>query len=149
MQEIWKPIKDYEGLYEVSSFGRVMSVPRLIKRPNNYDMFLKGKLKVNNIQATRKGNYRRMRVTLNKDSINKTHKVHRLVAKAFIPNPDNKPQVNHKDFNPLNNTVDNLEWMTNTENYQYSLNAGRGGKMNAGINNGMHKKKLNKETKKR
>lgn len=102
MKEIWKDCKGYEGEYQVSNFGRVWSVKR-----QNYltpHSHTKGYLKVT------------MRA---KNGKTKIEYVHRLVALAFINNPDNLPQVNHKDENKTNNHVDNLEWCTCKENINY------------------------------
>lgn len=102
-KEYWKPVVGYEGLYEVSNFGRVKSLKfgkeRILK------------------QKIRGGYYS---VGLSKNGIVKTYQVHRLVAEAFIDNTDNLPQVNHKDENKLNNSVDNLEWC----DAQYNCNYG-------------------------
>lgn len=100
-EEIWKDIIGYEGLYQVSNFGR-------IKNKNNLIMSL---------SRNRSGpNYRYM-VWLSKQDKKKPFLVHRLVAEAFIPNPNEKPTVNHIDGNPLNNHLDNLEWATKSENH--------------------------------
>ena len=118
MREEWKDIKGYEGLYQVSNLGRIKSLPKKIKMRNQYtekEMILK--------QETDKRGY--ARITLCKE--NEKHKqaqVHRLVAIAFIPNKKNKPQINHKDGNKLNNNVDNLEWVTAKENTQHALRIG-------------------------
>ena len=105
-KEIWKDIKGYEGLYQVSNLGRVKSLPR-----KNHP-----KEEFRNLSPDSKGY---LRVNLFKNNKGKTHKVHRLVAEAFIPNPNNYPQVNHKDENKANNNVDNLEWCTNKYNVNY------------------------------
>ena len=108
MTEIWKPVVGFEGLYEVSNLGRVKSL---------YDQF------------------KRPRVLIRKESVKpegycyldlkgKQFYVHRLVAMAFIENPQNKPFVNHKDSNPSNNHVDNLEWVTHAENAQHGYKHG-------------------------
>lgn len=102
--EIWKDIEGYEGLYQVSNYGRVKS---LNKR--------KGRILK---PAKDKGGY--LRVALHKQGTQKHYKIHRLVAQAFIPNPQNLPQVNHKDENPTNNTVQNLEWCDCQYNIDYS-----------------------------
>lgn len=99
LEEVWKDIEGYEGLYQVSSWGRVRSVFRYYK-------ILRG-LKTTN-------GY--LRVALCKNGKTKFHSVHRVVAQAFIPNPQNKPQVNHIDENKDNNHVENLEWCTAKEN---------------------------------
>lgn len=104
--EIWKPKKDYEGLYEVSNFGNVMSL--------NYRGTGKSKLLKPN--KNKKGY---LHVSLCKNGKLKTFRVNRLVAETFIPNPDNLPQVNHKDENKENNSVENLEWCTPKYNCNY------------------------------
>lgn len=105
MEEIWKDIEGYEGLYQVSNMGRVKSVRKNI--------------------ILREGISRGYSVlNLSKNGKPLTKKVHRLVANAFIPNPDNLPQVNHKDENKANNCVENLEWC----DCKYNLNYGTGNK---------------------
>lgn len=98
MKELWKDIKDYEGIYQVSNLGRVKRVAT--------GRVLKGC----------KDKYGYLRVDLCKNGKHKNHKIHRLVAQAFIPNTENKLEVNHIDENKTNNTVSNLEWMTAKEN---------------------------------
>jgi hypothetical protein len=112
--EVWKDIENYEGLYQVSNLGNVRSLDRVINSCYNSKQLIKGKVKV---QELKNDGY--MRVTLHKDGKGKHHYVHRLVAEAFIPNPDDLPQVNHKDENKTNNNVDNLEWCTNEYNHTY------------------------------
>lgn len=105
MNEIWEDIKGYPN-YEVSNLGRVKNKNRnkIIK-----NFFNKGyKL-----------------VSLNKNNKRKTFRLHRLVAEAFIPNPDNLPQVNHKDEDKTNNRVDNLEWCTHDYNSKYGTRGKR------------------------
>ena len=103
MEEIWKPIIGYENHYEISSIGRVRNVQRN-KLVKSY--------------VSKKG-YRRVQIAI--DTIKKNYFVHRLVADAFIPNPEGKNVVNHKDFDRSNNSVDNLEWVTSQENAHYSM----------------------------
>lgn len=133
MKEIWKDVVGYEGLYKVSNFGNVLTLPKI--REVLYKKGIhKGKLvkhtgfKEPYMMTPRKDNfsrrpggklYSRLLVPLRKDGKRKMWKIHRLVATAFIENPEGKKTVNHKDNNPLNNYVDNLEWMTNKENCQY------------------------------
>ena len=109
--EIWKSIKGYEGHYFVSNLGSV-------KTNNHYGS---GK---DAILKPAKDNKGYLRVSLTKDKILKTYKVHRLVALAFIENPNNKPQVNHKNGIKTDNRIDNLEWCTNTENVHHAINLG-------------------------
>lgn len=105
-EEIWKDIPDYEGLYQVSNLGRVK---RIIFTNNKYNFeketILKGWI-------TRGYRY----VSLCNNGFSKKYRVHRLVAEAFIPNPDNLPMINHKDENKQNNNAKNLEWCTQKEN---------------------------------
>ena len=105
MGEIWKDIKDYEGLYQVSNFGRVKSLSRMIKKRKCEEI-----IKVPSI--TNKGYYR---LPLCKYGKIKYYHIHRLVAEAFIPNLENKPTVDHIDRNKLNNEVSNLRWATYKE----------------------------------
>lgn len=111
-KEFWKPIVDYEGLYEVSSFGRVRSLPRKTTKGGIMSFYID--------KSKRHRNYSRPTLRLSKNGKTKLHHICRLVALAFISNPENKPEVNHKDFNPKNNRVDNLEWTTRKENHTYS-----------------------------
>lgn len=110
--EIWKPIKGYEGLYEVSNLGRVKSLPR--RGTYGIEHILK--------PSPNKKGYPQVQLCKNSEYCPK--RVHRLVAENFIPNPDNLPQVNHIDGNKLNNNVENLEWCTNEYNYKHSIKMG-------------------------
>ena len=116
MKEVWKPvpIKEFENSHSVSNLGRVKSNKRLIhnsKFKTKYTTQMNEKILVGNLRQ----GY--CDVKLNNK---KTFRVHRLVALAFIPNPDNKCCVNHKDGNKLNNNVSNLEWVTNQENMTHA-----------------------------
>ena len=102
-KEYWKPVVGYEGLYEVSNWGRVKSLKF-------------GKEKILKQSKNNKGY---CLVTLSKNGTHKHFQVHRLVALHFLPNPNNLPQINHKDENKTNNNVDNLEWCTNEYNHNY------------------------------
>lgn len=108
--EIWKPIGGYEGLYEVSNKGRVRSFHNATCKTKDKDGILR----------QFKGTY--YSVSLHKDKKQKTHDVHRLVADAFLPNPNNLPEVNHKNEDKLDNRVENLEWVTHKYNIAYSHN---------------------------
>lgn len=105
-EEVWKDIPSYEGLYQVSTFGNVRSLnyhrtgqARILKQGRDRDGYCQ--------------------VTLSNAGRPKSFKIHRLVATAFIPNPLNLPVINHKDENPLNNHVNNLEWCTVKYNRNY------------------------------
>ena len=98
--EVWKDIEDYKGLYQVSSWGRVKN--------SRTDMVLKFGKSLGYLQ-----------VGLYKNGNCRKYLIHRLVAQAFIPNPHNKPQVNHIDEDKENNRVDNLEWVTSKENINH------------------------------
>ena len=127
MEEIWKDIKGYEGLYQVSNLGRVKSLPRLMFNGKGYFMSKEKILKLGTANGYK-------RVTLCKNNEQEPFLVHRLVAEAFIPNPNNLPQVNHKidDFeHRSDNRVENLEWCTAEYNSNY----------------GTHNEKISKATK--
>ena len=102
MEEIWKEIKDYEGLYWVSNLGHVKNKHNKILVPEIRNSYYS--------------------VNLSKNGVRTHKRIHRLVAEAFIPNSKKLPMVNHKDENKLNNNVTNLEWCDNTYNTHYSRN---------------------------
>ncbi|MAO65071.1 MAG: hypothetical protein CL666_08725 [Balneola sp.] len=111
-QEIWKPVKGFEYFYEISNYGRVRSyrVNNLPLKRAKKPKILKGSVGPHyRGVAFGRGNY---------------FTVHTLVAKHFIPNPDNKPEVNHKDGNKLNNFYKNLEWATHQENMLHASQTG-------------------------
>lgn len=114
MNEIWKDIKDYEGLYQVSNLGRVKSLEKEHKINNNKTYLLKEKILKNMID---KNGYNY--VHLSKNNIQKRKAIHRLVMEAFIPNINNLPCINHKDENKTNNCIDNLEWCSYSYNNNY------------------------------
>lgn len=119
MKEIWKDIKHYKGLYQISNLGNVKSLKRLIadKRRSYWskERILKG-----GVTSTKKMQGYKF-VVLSKNKKTRSFYVHRLVASAFISNKKNKTQVNHIDGNKLNNNVDNLEWCTPLENTAHAI----------------------------
>ena len=106
MKEEWRDIEGYEDWYEISNLGRVRSIDNRKILKTNFS----------------KDGYER--VTITKDKITRNMSIHRLVAKAFIPNPYKLPQVNHIDGDKTNNNVDNLEWCTNQENHNHKMKNG-------------------------
>ncbi|MGM0846949.1 MAG: NUMOD4 domain-containing protein [Bacillota bacterium] len=124
MKEIWKPIKGYEGYYEVSNKGNVRSLDRTITINYKSGIVSTQKLKGLLLKPTKdRDGY--LRVGLRTGGKRWTIRVHRLVAIAFIPNPGNKPDVNHIDNNLENCCVSNLEWVTQRENRQHSVQTNR------------------------
>lgn len=124
-KEIWKDINNYDGLYQISNYGRVKS--------------LATRFKIDKVLKSKQTKIKYLSVVLCKDKHQNRKYIHRLVAQAFIPNPDNLPQVNHKDGDKTNNHYKNLEWCTPHENmlHAYKNNLkGNGEKMfNAKLNN--------------
>ena len=116
MKEVWRDIQGFEGVYQVSNFGRIRNI-----------LFLNGGRDKKSPRCRKE--IRILKTRIKKDGYCVVHlscgkkdyhlRVHRLVAMAFIPNPDNLPQVNHKDEDKTNNCVDNLEWCTARYNYEY------------------------------
>ena len=115
-KEIWKNIENYEGLYQVSNFGKVRSVKRKVKGLNGIEQVFKGRIL---IPENIKGYHR---VTLSKKNKQTRQLVHRIVAVCFISNIEEKRCVNHIDGNRFNNNVSNLEWCTHSENEKHSYN---------------------------
>jgi len=111
--EEWRNIQGYDG-YQVSNLGRVRSLDRWVKGKNDTMRFIKGSIL--KLELTHRGY---LQVSLYKNGKQKRMLIHRLVAMAFIPNTDNLSEINHKDENPLNNCVNNLEWCTHDYNLHY------------------------------
>lgn len=126
MEEVWKEIKGYEGLYSISNKGRIMNIKR-------------GRIKAYGMSRQ----YRN--VSLCKNGKMKAFTVHRLVAEAFIPNPLNKDQVDHIDTNPLNNEVTNLRWCNGKENNRNPLTRVHKSQSKKGERNPFHKSRLTGE----
>lgn len=107
MKEIWKPVKGYESLYQVSDNGRVRSshTGKYISQRVGYDGYV--------------------RVSLSNNGKQKSLFLHRLIGQAFVPNPNNYPEINHKDENKQNNSLSNLEWCTHKYNSNYGTRVNR------------------------
>ena len=118
-KEYWKPVVGYEGLYEVSNWGRVKSIKRIVKSPRGYRTVCERTLKPT------KDSHGYLCVSLYKEGKMKFVKIHRLVAEAFLDNPDNLPQINHKDEDKTNNHVNNLEWCDAKYNSNYGTRTER------------------------
>lgn len=139
MEEIWKDIKGYEGLYQVSNLGRIKSLQR-ITVGKKYGIH---KLKEKILKEGKCGKYNI--VILRKNGKNKTLYVHRLVAKTFINNSNNYPEINHKDGNTTNNNKENLEWCNRSYNIKHSYTVLKRKKSIQGLNKYVenHKRKVN------
>ena len=121
MREVWKDVIDYEGLYRISNLGGVRSCNKIRYQYNpNVSRIISATLtgKLMRSHPNKRGY---LSIKLRKNGKCNFHSIHRLVAKAFIPNPENKPNINHIDFNQLNNNKDNLEWCTQRENVQHAI----------------------------
>lgn len=119
MKEKWKDIKGYEGAYQVSNTGKIRSLDRMVNNKRTGKMFSKGVVKKIFLN-----NHGYPIIPLVTDGRRRTKSVHRLVAIAFISNPKNKKEVNHKDLDKENNHVSNLEWMTKSENMKHAYDNG-------------------------
>ena len=117
MKEVWKDIEGYEGLYQISSMGRVKSLPKTSLIQTKYSYYYRATKEM--ILKADKDKYGYEGISISSGGIKKRFTMHRLVAKAFISNPNNYTQINHKDENKLNNCVDNLEWCTVKYNNNY------------------------------
>ena len=119
--EQWKAIAGFEGRYEVSDEGRVRSLDRYVMSGRGGLRPLKGQIIVPEVLTSNRSSATYLKVKLCKNSKHYHRQVHRLVAEAFIPNPENKPQVNHLKRPKTNNAVNNLEWATKAEDEAYAL----------------------------
>ena len=115
--EIWKDIQGYEGIYQVSNLGRIKSLERIVTNNKHGGVRI---VEEKILTPTDNGNGYKI-IGLQKPKQRKNFYIHRLVATAFIPNPKNFGYVNHKDYNKSNNNVSNLEWCTQKENVNYSV----------------------------
>lgn len=125
-QEVWKWIKGYEGLYKVSSHGRIKSSTRLLKSKKNRRQ--KSYTKLHNGRILRPGGVKYKNVQLSKNGVVKSYEIHRLVAETFLSalRENCKQEVNHKDLNRQNNRYSNLEWLSHQDNCHHA-------KMNGGV----------------
>lgn len=130
MEEIWRDVEGYKGYYQVSNLGNVLSLERTITTKRGYEF----KCKAKTLQPTKARGYQTLR--LRKNQKYKSFLVHRLVAIAFLPNPEGKKEVNHIDGNKENNRLDNLEWATHQENliHAYANGLTKGPNVNGKMN---------------
>ena len=141
-----KPVKGYEGYYEVDQFGRVYGCERHIPVDDNGRLYVKPVFGKQMKQALHTKGYKI--VSLTRDGRTKTAFVHRLVAEAFLPNPDALPYVNHKDEDKTNNFLDNLEWCTAQYNSTYGNARKKQAKKIKGVSLGEeHKRKISESLK--
>lgn len=123
VNEVWKDIKGFEGMYQVSNWGRVRSAERVVVTLKGITRLMKSKMLIP-INNGKSGEENYVFIRLRKDGKDHKRYIHRLVAEAFLPNPFNYPQVNHKDGNKRNNEVDNLEFSTASLNIQHAYDNG-------------------------
>ena len=135
MEEIWKDIKGYEGWYQVSNLGRVKSLERVFIRKNGTPFFVRERILKHALDHS---GYPYVTLIKLKTRYNKA--IHRLVAEAFIPNPENKPCIDHIDCNPQNPMASNLRWVTVRENALNPITVRRRMSGNSPIGKGLNAK---------
>jgi len=118
-EELWRPVEGFDGQYLVSNCGRIKTIKKVVTIGSNGGKFERPEKILYLGKAA--GYYK---VELCKDGIQSSHYVHRLEATAFLPNPENKPCINHKDGDKLNLDIDNLEWATYSENLIHAIKLG-------------------------
>lgn len=120
MKEIWRDIAGYEGLYQISNLGNIKSLKRIVISAKRNDFYYTKNDRVLIKEINKHGYaFQSLYKIINGQRVRKAFTIHRLVAKAFILNPDNKPCVNHKNGIKTDNRVENLEWCTRSENEQH------------------------------
>jgi len=129
MEEIWRDVVDWEGYYQVSNLGRVKSLSRKVNGRNNKPNVIIERIRKQRINA--EGYYS---LPLNRFGLVKTVRVHRLIAEAFLPNPENKTDVNHINSNRADNSLSNLEWATRSENVTHGYVSGNRTKARGKLN---------------
>jgi hypothetical protein len=117
--EVWKPLTNYEGFYEVSNMGRVKSLDRTITKKSGEEALIISRILK---QYKRGSGY--LKIAVCKNGKPKTFDVHRLVGLLHVDNPENKPEINHKKGNKLDNRSSELEWSTSSENAQHKWDIG-------------------------
>lgn len=135
-KEIWKPVKDYEGIYEISNSGRLKSLQRDVHRRGYGTLVIPERILT--LVDDGRGYY--FRVLSKQGSKRKNARIHRLVAEAFIPNPYNKPCIDHINGITTDNHVDNLRWCTYKENANFELARKHQSESKMGERNGMYRK---------